>query len=232
MSEEDLGNGGVSSKKPDGITRRTIVKGAAWSLPVVAVAVAAPRASASVDDCSDVPINVTAVSHAWSDGNGGKDAIGSVNGTHVFKGGQSLFTDFTMQNTGQAVVTGYQYAWTVETNTVDTSSVQVRIRRPDGTWGPLVTPDLVGTDPAATDRTRWIWSFPGIPTSPGSSVVFRVTYKTIASTGGANRLARPYGIGQPRSIDCNGNDVLRTIADEQNPSDNNMYTELPYIVRQ
>lgn len=47
MTENTTGKNSTASAGPSGISRRTIVKGAAWSVPVVAVAVAAPAASAS-----------------------------------------------------------------------------------------------------------------------------------------------------------------------------------------
>ncbi|MGC0370387.1 hypothetical protein [Microbacterium sp. SLBN-111] len=52
-----------------GIERRTIVKGAAWSLPVIAMAVAAPGASASTQPC--VPsLDVTAAGYIRDDPDG------------------------------------------------------------------------------------------------------------------------------------------------------------------
>ncbi|MDQ0729179.1 hypothetical protein [Microbacterium sp. W4I20] len=39
-----------SESKPTGVTRRTVVQGAAWSIPVIAAAVATPLAAASVAD--------------------------------------------------------------------------------------------------------------------------------------------------------------------------------------
>lgn len=47
MTENTTGTDSTSSGRPSGLSRRTIVKGAAWSVPVVALAVAAPAASAS-----------------------------------------------------------------------------------------------------------------------------------------------------------------------------------------
>ncbi|MGC0371050.1 hypothetical protein [Microbacterium sp. SLBN-111] len=52
MTEETPGATG-----PHGLTRRTIVKGAAWSVPAVAVAIAAPTASASdTSTCPSLPV--------------------------------------------------------------------------------------------------------------------------------------------------------------------------------
>lgn len=44
-SEQDSSTGGAAR---EGVQRRTVLKGAAWSVPVVAAAVAAPRAAASL----------------------------------------------------------------------------------------------------------------------------------------------------------------------------------------
>lgn len=49
MSEEKLG-AGVSERAGRGIDRRTVLRGAAWSVPVVTLAVAAPSAAASVNN--------------------------------------------------------------------------------------------------------------------------------------------------------------------------------------
>lgn len=45
MSEHEIRN-----QVPNGINRRNVVKGAAWSVPVVAAAIASPPASASLSD--------------------------------------------------------------------------------------------------------------------------------------------------------------------------------------
>lgn len=70
-----------------GTSRRSVVKGAAWSLPVIAIAVAAPAASAS--EAPVEPVACHKIKHA---GNGG----------HVWVGTYSDGTSVTMTN-GEAM---------------------------------------------------------------------------------------------------------------------------------
>lgn len=84
MNEEE----NTAEQGAAGIQRRTIVKGAAWSIPVIAAAVAAPAASASVTPCEG-RIEVTAASYirdsteGWygelqSNGTGARLGIGGI----------------------------------------------------------------------------------------------------------------------------------------------------------
>jgi len=49
----------VKGRNENGLSRRTMVKGAAWSVPVIAVAAATPMASASTADQFDVQVTGT-----------------------------------------------------------------------------------------------------------------------------------------------------------------------------
>lgn len=49
----------VAAGRDVGVTRRTVVKGAAWSLPVIAVATAMPLAAASTVPCEPVAFTIT-----------------------------------------------------------------------------------------------------------------------------------------------------------------------------
>lgn len=54
--------------KGQGLSRRTIVKGAAWSMPVLATAVAVPAVSASTDENFDVGVTASCVGNYDLDG--------------------------------------------------------------------------------------------------------------------------------------------------------------------
>ena len=81
-----------------GIHRRTIIKGAAWSVPVVAVAVAAPAASAST--VPPARFDLVYVSGPV------------VNANRVARG-QTPFVDFTFQNVGPDAAPNAQVTFSV-----------------------------------------------------------------------------------------------------------------------
>jgi len=204
---------------PDGLSRRTIVKGAAWTVPTIAIAAAAPSAAASTSDpCLDIPLDLEAVSMAWDDTAGGANAIGTYNGAHVYGGDAFLFTDFTMKNNGPQAVAGFQAAWSVETNTINPDlTSMVAFLPPSNTPIYPTTSYPPVQDPGAADRTTWVFDFYGLNVPAGATIVFRTAYRTAASTGGTYRPAAPYAIAQANSVDCNGN--IYAAADLNHPDD-------------
>lgn len=222
-----------TTERPHGISRRTIVRGAAWSVPVVAAAAAIPLAAASTTDlCAEVPVNVSAVGHAWTDGNGGLDSEAPYNGSHRYLGDKQLTADFRMRNDGPAVVSGFQVAWTIETDSVNTATPTMVAMLPDGTIVQPLSLDVVDTDPDAPHRSRWIWSFDGTVLLPGETILFRTTYRTVATTPTPPRIAGPYAVGQARTVLC-GDGTSRNANDVQFPDDrdnNNATVVNPYYV--
>lgn len=222
---------GASATSPEAqIARRTIVKGAAWAVPVIVVAAGSPSAAASEDLCADPPVEVRADALAWNDYANGTNAVGTYQGRPVYGANQPLFADLTLTNEGTTTITGFQVTFTLAKGSYDPTSVNIEWVRPDGTTVPadVVHPTYTPSDAPHLDGLPV--SFFTIPTTPGESRVFRITWQTAASTGGTPIDSGIYGIGQARSVDCNGNDVARSIADELNPSNNDAYVSNPFWV--
>lgn len=92
--EETVGAGSGS-----GVNRRTLIRGAAWSVPVVAVTVATPLAAASVTPAIFDLVYVT----------------GPVANTNTVVRGQTPFADFTFQNVGPDEAPSAQVTFSVPT---------------------------------------------------------------------------------------------------------------------
>ncbi len=106
----------ASTTESRGIPRRTIVKGAAWSIPAIAVAVAAPAQAASTPS---VPVKL-AVSYARVGRAGGGGDAGTVGA------GNRLFFDVTIVNNGTSDATdGVIAAIDLDSDTTDPNSISV-----------------------------------------------------------------------------------------------------------
>ncbi|MGB4136926.1 MAG: Cys-Gln thioester bond-forming surface protein [Microbacterium sp.] len=158
-------------REAGGLPRRTIVKGAAWSVPVVAAAVAVPMAAAASGDgvtgTSPVPSGVCSPvgDFTVSVTDNGVPAAGvavtvTLPGGFTWPGGATGAKTFTTNSQGQVNVTGvtgpskpgtYYVQASITTNGVTTSAqIPIMIQ---GTWM------AEGTGPSGT-RTRHVYTNP------------------------------------------------------------------------
>lgn len=229
MQEKDA----VTNESP-GIHRRTIVKGAAWSLPVIAVAVAAPAATASTTSCVDTPEDASFVNIAWNDYANGSNAIGSHNGSHLYGPNTPLFTDLRLVNNGPSTIASWQSAFTVQTaaTNVDPNNVVMSAILPDGTEVPYSAIDEYAVVDNAPERRRFTFSFYNLVVLPGQIVIFRTKYLTAPTTNGNPQVAQPFGVAQPTSILCNGQIIPSSaLTHPDNLSDNGGQVTNPYWVQ-
>lgn len=231
MTRPEISTRNITRQGTGLVPRRKVLKGAAWSVPVIAAAAASPARAASTNQCADPPVEVRADSLAWNDGAGGTHAIGIHNGRPVFGPSQSLFADLRLTNEGTTTITGFQTTFSLTKGSYTPGSVKAYWVRSDGTSVPANLPEPVYTDPSAPHLDQFAFSYFAVPTPPGVTQTFRLTWKAAASTGGQYIDSGLYGIGQARSVNCNGVDVLRTILNEKNRANNDAYVRNPFYVR-
>lgn len=169
----------------EGISRRTVAKGMAWSVPVIAVSVATPLAAASVaTDFSTTLISLTAAPQAGTGtGDQGTQALLATNSTFntvgvVRNDGPAAATELRAQVTFDEVANPNEF--TVNAPWVITSvGENTDLNR----W--LVNLSYAGTVPAGdtaqfvvTTRTRLDAAFP-----PGQSGAYQVLGRAYDSTG-------------------------------------------------
>lgn len=102
-----------TSETTQGVSRRSIVKGAAWTAPVIAAAVAAPAAAASPRSATvqfDLPTTLS-----WTDWDGTKAARPGAGPTQ-----------FSIINTSGAIAAGITGTLVVEANTTPTSGQKAK----------------------------------------------------------------------------------------------------------
>ncbi|MWV48098.1 hypothetical protein GRS96_02265 [Rathayibacter sp. VKM Ac-2803] len=218
---------GWSIPNENGVGRRTLVKGAAWSVPVVAVAVAAPMAAASnTPTCADQNTNLHASGNGFNDGANGANSSGQHNDWLVFDAGSPLFSDLYLQNTGDTTITRIQAATSLEMNAHDSTAA---------TGGALILSDGTVIGPTTTipvyqqGGLRWVFTyvFSGFSLAPGQTATFRTSYTT-SSTPRADYIeARPYQVARATEILCAGAPVTPT---ESNAGDNDAQNATGYYV--
>lgn len=130
----------AENSTPSTFNRRTTLKAAAWSVPVVAVAAATPAAAAST-----VP-----------------DACVAARGTWSVQPGQTLFHDGKNEYEAGTSVEGNE-AWTGGTGTIG-SNGPIRTTG----WAPIdkVT-EHSEQDPPASEFATWLWGNLAVDTEPG-----------------------------------------------------------------
>lgn len=220
---------GTPSETTRGVQRRSIVKGAAWTVPVIAVATAAPAAAASTPtNCSNLITNLHATGNAWNDGANGANASGSHNGWAVYDANSSLFADLYFENNGQTTVTSLTAATSLEMGAHDSTSFTVAyLLLSDGTRiFPTSTIPPYDQDGAGL---RWVftYNFSGITLAPGQTATFRTTYATSNTVRSDYVLSRPYQIAVASGILCEGQSVSVT---ESDTSDNFAQVSTGYYV--
>lgn len=213
------------------VKRRTIAKGAAWTIPVIAIAAAAPAASASAVACPDIPVSLSAVSLIWNDGANGFNRDETHDNEAVYYAERSLLTDYRLINNGPAVIASLQIAWNIQEPTIDQSTVTIQAILPDGTTIKATALQAHGPDPTSPGRVNWIWLFDKLTWAPGETYNFRVSYKTSASTGGQYVEASPFANAAVVTTRCPDGSTRNDWTSPDDPSDNSAIIPNPYEVK-
>lgn len=123
----------------DGISRRTLARGAAWSVPVIATAFAAPAAVAS----GQGTVTITGGCHALSDDTGTAPSFTiAVAGTRV--GAGSTFALTLSQNIGLALDIALPGSWGARRGDDAGDTVLTTPDLPDGWSGAITVRDVSG----------------------------------------------------------------------------------------
>lgn len=211
-------------------SRRKLIGAAAWSAPVIVLAVAAPVASAS--NVVVLPVQTTNlhfVSVGWNDGANGNNALGS--GANRYYGkNASLFFDTTYTNNGFSMITGIAFSSSLEktphdfvTNPPVTNAIYKGKAIELSSVLPRYDQDNLGL--------RWVYRsvFSALTLAPGESIIFRTRYRTTTASG-VNATAAPYGTAGVTS--AVPTDSVHTASQvETTTADNSGGVGNPYTVR-
>lgn len=163
------------------------MKGAAWSVPVLAAAVAVPARAASVP-ATPVTADLQMVSIAWMPQGGPGDVPPpGPDGRPTFTAGSGLFVDVTIRNNGPDPVTGLRCLVSFTYQGHDTSSgTPLSPHTPTTGWSYVTNYDQSGL------RRVFMFDNPSITLAPGQSTVIRVLYSTTTIPGHLDQGTRPY----------------------------------------
>ncbi|GGF13059.1 hypothetical protein [Subtercola lobariae] len=163
-----------------GLSRRTLISGAAWSVPVIAIAVAAPAASASV---AAPPPTTSAM--------------------------RISFNNFGFSNSGKELDAGIQFIYVDYRNTISLTSVtmQVTLPKADYTGAYTITLGANWSGAAATSSgINWIITFTFAKTlfQSDSTGNLRAIFTTIPDTVSSGAPAGTTQTGTAYAIDSMG----------------------------
>lgn len=224
----------TSYDPPYGGSRRKILTAAAWAAPAIAVAISIPQASASPAP-SDPPLqqtNLTMTTIGWNDGANGNLAQGS--GTdRYYPANFPLFYDTTFVNTGQSIITGIRFHWSLETSAHDfttnpPSSYAIYNGAGIAPTGESGMYDQGAASGNPGQRTANAYDFTGLTLAPGETIVIRTNYST-TGTAGVSTEGRPYGVAYVTAVTPTSGFSATTT--ESNTADNAGSVTYPYAVR-
>lgn len=164
------------SRDPARPTRRTVARGAAWSMPVIAVGAAAPVMAASPTACPTLPAFDAPTWEFAYLGNPSSGGYLRDNGNFTVNGNPQLgATNQAWARHGLDVVSGeiytFQYSWTANTSDLNPMTSELRI---DGATQPGSTIDTSSGLTSGTVTTTYV--------APATATVEVMVYNSATAT--------------------------------------------------